>query len=166
VAMYEDFLDIIKYLKTDETLLRLLYYPSEDVGNNVLDPLDVSLPNILGMNIETRSEIINKRIMKSSKFKDLETEQLCRLYVYAGRRRPNGNYKTADQELRIDILCHSDFENGDLRSLRISDRLNELLCQSRIIGIGQMDYVIGDQINAPYEYTGYQNVFTYSTFKR
>jgi hypothetical protein len=166
MGMYVDFLDIIKYLKSDEELNRLLYYKPEDVGNDVLDPLDVSLPNIMDMDLEQRSEIINKRIRKSAKYTDLETDEICRLYVYAGLRSPNGNYKTANQELRIDILCHSDFENGDLRSLRISDRLNEMFCQSRLVGIGQMDFVGGRQINAPYEYTGYQVVFEYSTFKK
>jgi hypothetical protein len=105
--------------------------------------------------------------MKSSKYKDLEKETICRLYVYAGSRRPaNNNYLSANQELVIDIMCHSDFENGDLRSLRISDRLNQLFCQSRIVGIGQMDFVGARQINAPYEYSGYQVIFEYSTFKK
>lgn len=165
MGMYNDFLDIIKYLKSDEELLRLLYYPPEN-GNDVVDPLDVSLPNIMDKDIEEKSEIINKRIMKSNKFKDLENDSICRLYVYAGNRRPNSNYLSADQEIVIDIICHSDFENGDLRSTRISDRLNQLFCQEHLVGIGKMDYVVGRQINAPYEYTGYQVIFTYCTFKR
>jgi hypothetical protein len=164
--MYEDFLSIIKYLKSDEELNRLLYYPAGDLGNDVLDPLDASLPDIMSMNVEQRAEIINQRIMKSSKYKDLETESICRLYVYAGSRNPNGNYLSANQELVIDIMCHSDFENGDLRSLRLSDRLNQLFCQSRLVGIGQMDFVGARQINAPYEYSGYQVIFEYSTFKK
>jgi hypothetical protein len=166
MAMYDDFLKIIKYLKSDEELNRLLYYPPEDLGEDVLDPLDSNLPNIMTMNVEKRAEIINKRIMKSTKYKDLEKDSICRLYVYAGRRSPNGNYQSADQELVIDIYCHSDFENGDLRSLRISDKLNQLLSQSRIVGIGQMDFDGARPINAPYEYVGYQVVFTYSTFKK
>jgi hypothetical protein len=167
MGMYDDFLDILKYLKSDEELNRLLYYQPEDLGNGKLDPLDVSLPNIMDMDVEQRSEIINKRIVKSAKYTDLEKDEICRLYVYAGRRSPsNGNYLTANQELTIDILCHSEFENGDLRSLRISDRLNKMFCQERLVGIGQMDFVVARQINAPYEYTGYQVVFTYSTFKR
>ena len=165
MGMYNDFLDIIKYLKSDEELLRLLYYPPEN-GNDVLDPLDASLPNIMDKDIEEKSEIVNKRIMKSAKYKDLENDSICRLYLYAGNRRPTSNYSSANQELVIDILCHSDFENGDLRSLRISDRLNQLFCQERLVGIGQMDFVGARQVNAPYEYTGYQVIFTYSTFKR
>jgi hypothetical protein len=165
MGMYNDFLDIIKYLKSDEELLRLLYYSPEN-GNDIVDPLDSSLPNILDMDIQQRAEIFNKRIMKAAKYTDLQDEKICRLYIYAGNRKSNSNYLSADQELVIDILCHSDFENGDLRSTRISDRLNQLFCQERLVGIGQMDFVVGRQINAPYEYTGYQCVFTYSTFKR
>jgi hypothetical protein len=166
MGMYDDFLKIIKYLKSDEELNRDLYYPPEDLGSGVLDPLDTSLPNIMDMDIEQRSGIINKRILKSAKYTDLQDEEICRLYVYAGTRRPNGNYLSADQELVIDILCHSSFENADLRTLRISDRLNNLLCQSRLVGIGQMDFVGARQINAPYEYCAYQVIFAYSTFKR
>jgi hypothetical protein len=136
--MYDDFLKIIKYLKSDEELNRLLYYPPEDLGNAVLDPLDSSLPAIMSMNVEQRAGIINKRIMKSTKYKDLEKDSICRIYVYAGRRNPNSNYQSAD----------------------------ELFCQSRLVGIGQMDFVGARQINAPYEYTGYQVAFTYSTFKK
>jgi hypothetical protein len=167
MGMYNDFLDMIKYLKSDEELNRLLYYPPEDLGNSVLDPLDITLENIMDMELEPRSEIINKRIVKSAKYTDLENTEICRIYVYAGARQPsNGNYLTANQELTIDILCHSDFENGDLRSLRIADRLNKMFCQENLVGIGQMDFAGARQINAPYEYTGYKVVFTYSTFKR
>jgi hypothetical protein len=167
MAMYDDFLKIIKYLKSDEELNRLLYYPPEDLGKDVLDPLDSNLPNIMTMNVEKRAEIINKRIMKSSKFKDLEKESICRLYVYAGNgSSSSGNYLFANQELVIDILCHSDFENGDLRSFRISDRLNELFCHQNLVGIGQMDFVNRRPIGAPVEYVGYQVVFKYSTFKK
>jgi hypothetical protein len=166
MGMYDDFLKIIKYLKSDEELNRELYYPPEDLGNGVLDPLDTNLPNIMDMDLEEKSEIINKRIVKSAKYTDLQDIEICRLYVYAGTRRPNGNYLSADQELVIDILCHSNFENADLRTLRISDRLNQLFCHSRLVGIGQMDFVGARQINAPYEYAGYQVIFKYSTFKR
>jgi hypothetical protein len=167
MGMYNDFLDIIKYLKSDEELNRLLYYPAEDLGNDVVDPLDVSLPNVMNMDVEERSEIINKRIVKSAKYKDLEDDKICRLYVYAGRRLPeNNNYLFASQEVVIDILCHSDFENGDLRSLRISDRLNQLICNERIVGIGKMGFVGARQINAPYEYVGYQVIYDFGSLKK
>ncbi|MBL4950987.1 hypothetical protein JK635_01875 [Neobacillus sp. YIM B02564] len=166
MGMYDDFLSIIKYLKSDEQLLRLLYYPPDN-GNDIVDPLDINLPNILDMDIEERSKITNLRIMKSAKVTDLENDSICRLYIYAGRRSPtNYNYLFANQELVIDILCHSNFENGDLRSTRITDRLNELFCQENLVGIGKMNFIGARQINAPYEYTGYQIVFEYSTFKR
>lgn len=167
MGLYDDFLNIINYMKSDEELNRELYYPPEDLGKGILDPLDNGLPNIMDMDLEERSEILNKRIVKSAKYKDLENEKICRLYVYAGYGRSgNNNYLFANQELVIDILCHSDFENGDLRTLRISDRLNELFCQQNLLGIGQMDFVERRPIQAPYEYVGYQVVFKYSTFKK
>ncbi|MED3562251.1 hypothetical protein [Bacillus xiapuensis] len=164
MGMYNDFLDIIKYLKSDEELLRLLYYPSEN-GNDIVDPLDNSLPNIMDMDIEEKSEIINKRIMKSDKTSDLVDEQICRIYVYAGRRSSERNYLMAEQELVIDIFCHSEFEIGDLRSLRISDRLNQLFCQERVAGIGKMDFVGARPITVPYEFTGYQCIYKFGSTK-
>jgi hypothetical protein len=53
----------------------------------------------MDMDVEQRSEIINKRILKSAKYTDLQDEEICRLYVYAGTRRPNGNYLSAIKNL-------------------------------------------------------------------
>ena len=164
--MHNHLRDIVKVLKTDETLLRLLYYPPEDLAKNVPDPLDVRLKNILEMDIVYQVKIRNEHIYLSPKADDLDTKHLCRIYAYAGRRRPNSNYLTADQEIIVDILCHFDYENGDLRSMRIADRINELICLERVTGMGRVDYVGGGQINCPKNYTGYQHIFKTVGFKK
>lgn len=165
MGMYDSLRDIVKVLRFDEILLRLLYYPPENLANNTPDPLSDTLQNILTLDVDWK--IRDKRIMLIPKSDDLVTTPLCRIYVYAGRRIPTtSNYITANQQVIIDVLCHNDFEK-DLRSMRIGDRLNELLVMERITGIGKTDYVGGGQINsAPSGYIGYTHAFEFASFKK
>jgi hypothetical protein len=168
MGLYQNLQDIINVLYTDEELLRLIYYSPANLSTKTPDPLDSSLVNIMDMDEEEQWKIRNERICFSSKTSDIPVDEpFCRIYVYTGRRIPNnGNYLFATQELVIDILCHSDFENGDLRTLRISDRLNELFCQEQVTGLWKMDFVGAGQRSAPNEYTGYQVVYKFDTFKK
>lgn len=171
MGMYENFLDILKVLRNDETLLRLLYYQPEDAVNNIPDPLSDSLPDILKMDSKTRNEIRNNHIVKSSKADDLEDNPICRIYIYAGKRIPerdrNNSYLMAEQQMEINIIVHNDFENEDIRMERILDRLNYLLCLNRITGIGKMDYEDGRPIlNAPKNYVGYQVIYKFGSTKK
>lgn len=163
MGMYENLNDIVKLFYHDETLLRLLYYPPTNFSS-IADPLDSSLPNV--KDIDTDWSIRLDRIMTTAKSDDLETTELCRIYLYAGRRNPTQNYQVADQEVIVDILCHNDFENGDLRTLRISDRINELLISERITGLGKMDYAGGGQIGTPNNYSGYGHRYKFGSTKR
>ena len=148
MGMYDNFLDIYLYLKTDEELNRLLYYPP--MTSTVLDPLDKKLPDIMRMDVVKRSEIINDRLLKSNKTSDLEKKRLCRLYMYAGDRRTDRNsFLIADQDIVLDIMCHSEYENGDFRTMRITDRLNTIFSNERVTGIGKCQFVGGRTINAP-----------------
>src|SRR5690554_3517644 len=145
MAMYDNFIDILNVIRNDETLLRLLYYSPENIATGVEDPLSPTLPNVLEFDRKKLKKIRDERIVKSAKYDDLVVEKpICRLYVYLGRRSPqNNNYLVAKQQVIIDIFCHNDIENADLRSSRISDRLNELLVLEPITGLGKMDYVNG-----------------------
>lgn len=169
MGMHQNFTDILNVIYNDETLLRLLYYSPANLATNTPDPLDPSLTNILSIDEETRWNIINERVLFVPKTNDLTSDNpICRLLLYAGRRTPEtNNYMMADQELAIDILCHFSFENGDLRSLRISDRLNQLLCLEKITGIGKTNFIGGGQINGlPTEYIGYHMLFNFGEFKK
>lgn len=167
MGLHQNLMDIVNVLYYDETLLRLLYYPTADLSKDIHDPLDDSLPNVLDMDEESQWDIRNKRICFSSKNNDIPPDQpFSRIYVYAGRRRADGNYLMADQELVIDIFVHNDWENGDLRSTRISDRLNELLVLNKITGIGKMNYNNGSPITSPAEYVGYRHIFEFTEFKK
>ena len=170
MGMYENFLDFLKLLRNDEILLRLLYYAPEDIVNKIPDPLSSSLPDILKMDAKTRNQIRNDHIMKSSKTDDFETKKICRIYIYAGNRIPerdrNNSYLMAEQQIKIDVIVHNDFENEDVRMERILDRLNELLCLNRITGIGKTDFVDGRPINAPKDYIGYQVIYKFGSTKK
>lgn len=167
MGMYDNFLDILNVFRNDEKLLRLLYYPPENLATETLDPLDPTLPNILDIDKNKLKEIRNEHIMKSAKADDLDEKQLCRIYVYPGRRDPSdNNYLVCGQEIVIDILCHNSFENEDLRSMRISDELNKLLVHERLTGMGKMEYVRGIPRSAPTEYIGYQHIYRFWATKK
>lgn len=163
MGMYENFSDIVKLFYHDDQLLRLLYYPPTNF-TSIKDPLDPSLQNMTDNDADWKIRL--DRILSTPKSDDLVNTEICRIYVYAGRRRPqSGNFKVANQELIIDILCHSKFENGDFRSLRISDRINDLLIHEHVTGLGKMDYIDGGQAPAPNNYVGYRHVYTFGSTK-
>lgn len=166
MGMYDNIRDVVKVFRFDEELNRLLYYPPENMFSDppVLDPLDSSLPNVLELDEDWA--IRDDTIMTIAKADDLENKALCRVYIYAGRRNPQSqNYAAAHQELIIDVLCHSEFEK-DLRSMRISDRVNQLLVHERITGLGKMDYSQGSPISAPNNYIGYRHIYSFGATKR
>ena len=167
MGMYENFLDFLKLLRNDEILLRLLYYAPEDIVSKIPDPLSSSLPDILKMDAKTRNQIRNERIYKIPKSDDLIDKEICRIYVYPGRRSSNnGNFLYANQQVIFDILVHEKFEDGDLRSSRIVERLNELFAMEYITGIGKMDYLDGNPIGAPKNYIGFRHIFKIVDFKK
>lgn len=165
--MHDNFMDILNVLRNDEDLLRLLYYPPKDLVKGIKDPLDSSLPNILDMDKMKLKNIRDEHIMKSAKTDDLEDKEICRLYVYMGRRRPDTvSYAVAKQQVIVDVLCHNDIENSDLRSNRIADRLSYLFAWEHITGLGKMDYVDGNNINSPKEYIGYRHIYIFGGNKK
>lgn len=168
MGLYKNLKDIIDVLYYDEELLRLLYYPSADLVKKIPDPLDPSLTNILDMDEDAIWDIRQNRICFASKNNDLPPDQpFARIYLYAGTRRANtGNYLMADQELRVELFVHVDWENADLRSARVADRLNQLLALNRITGLGKMNYINGGVLGSPAGYVGYRHVYEFAEFKK
>ncbi len=165
MGMYEDFKDINKAIRNNENLLRLLVYPPEDIKNGTKDPLDPSLPNILDNEPLTLKEIREKRIKIVPKSDDLVNEPICRIYLYAGKRKPIDGYYRATQQFIVDIFCEESFE-VDLRTARISDQICEMLINKNITNIGKIKYVDGRQISAPNNYVAYSLVFEVSALER
>lgn len=160
--MHDHLIDIFEKLYFDEELLRLLYYPPENLALDIPDPLSPTLPNILDLPIKDQWEIRKDRISKTPKSEDLTKNRICRLYIYAGNRRPqSGNYSAAAQDIKVDILCHYTFEE-DLRSMRISDRVNKLLVNKPITGMGKMEYVNGNPAAAPNDYVKFQHLYRFA----
>ncbi len=168
MGMYKNIQDILKAVRFDEELLRLLYYKPEDYLSKTLDPLDERLPNILDMDLGKQWEIRDERIMVTPKDDDLTNKRICRIFVYFGDRSPQrGNYKMAEQDLIVDVICHSDFENGDIRSTRIGDRLNQIFALSNVTGVGKMNYVRGRLLNrVPSQYVGFQHIYSLGSTKK
>src|SRR5690554_6280148 len=135
MSMYKNIQDILNVLWHDEELLRLLYYKPKSLSKNIPDPLDPSLQNILDMPIDKQWDIRDDVIMLTPKDDDIMGDRKCVIFAYLGDRRANRrNYQMADQQVVFDVYCHVDFENGDMRSSRISDRLNELFSLEHVTG--------------------------------
>jgi hypothetical protein len=164
MGMYENLRDIVKVFRFDETLLRLLFYPAKDLAKNTDDPLDPNLPNMLNKNEEVLWEIRDKRIYTTKKADDLENDPICRIYVYAGKRKPSMDYIIASQEVVVDIFCHNSYEK-DMRSLRISDCVNDLLISERITGFGKVEYVQGFPFDAPNDYVAFRHIYKFGSTK-
>lgn len=162
-SMLEVIGSINSVLSTDEELLRYLWYAPEDVTGK--DPLDETLLNIKDM--ANYWDIVNERIVLAEKVDDLVLNPICRLYVSAGRRRGVfNNYLLASQEIVISIYVHEDYEY-DGRSMKISDRINELIALEHLKGsIGRIDFVAGNPRGAPTRYSKYEVIYEFTASKK
>lgn len=158
--MRDNIAAIYKVFTNDETLLRLLYYKPVDANDNPLDPLK---QDILTMDAITKANIINDLIKTTPTVTDLSNTEKCRILFYPGRRTSTNNYLIAKQEIVFDILVHFDFDNVDLRLSWITDRLNELVCNQKITGLGKVYFVAGGSIGAPPNYVGYRVTFSFGS---
>jgi hypothetical protein len=152
-------------LRSDEELMRLLYYPPRNRKLGHLDPLDTAQPDIVDS--KTYWDIVENTIMTATKSSKIEENAMCRLYIYAGRRRPkNESYLMATQEVIIDVLVHDKF-TSDMRIEWLVDKINELLALEHVKGLyGRLDYVQGNNRAAPIGYSLYENVYEYVTTKK
>lgn len=168
MGAYQNMKDILKVLRNDEELLRLLYYSPKDISKSIPDPLDPSLPNILDKPPLELVQLQNKLILVVPKDDDIIGDRKCVLFAYLGDRRANGrNYAMADQYIVLDVYNHVDFENGDYRSAKIGDRLDKLFAQERVTGIGKTDFERSGCIaRVPSQYVAYRHVYEFGGFKK
>lgn len=146
-------------LSNDEILLRLLYYLPKDAHNPA--PLSDELENILEMNGEEKWNIIEERIVIGEKTSNLEDIELCKVYISMGRRRPHlGNMLLVKQEIIVSINTHENY-SSDARLDWIKERINLLLLNKRVAGIGGLDLASGDPRVASRQYQRYDMVFVY-----
>ena len=162
-SMREVIGNVYQILINDEQLLRLLKYKPKN--KTKVDPLDSTLPNIIDS--DDYWDFVDERILLTNKIDDIESKELCRLYISSGRRRANGNnHLMANQQIVIDCFVHEDYQS-DLRSEWILDRLNDLLALENIEGsIGKIDYVKSDPASAPSKYQRYVHYYEYVAWKK
>lgn len=158
--------DVENKLQKDEKILRLLYYPPADLRTSTPEPLSKDNPNILDLPLGEYWDILDERILTSTKSDDLEEKALCRLYVYAGKRRPAiGNIRIVKQEIVVDVFCHMSYDK-DMRLEWIADYLSSALFLKRISGgLGRLDYRTGYEFVAPTGYQAYRHVYEISGTK-
>jgi len=154
----KNLIDIFNHIGNDKELLRLLYYPS--------DPLNPSKQDV--QSLPDFQKIRSERIIRSPKTNDLTVDKgICRICMYMGNRDNTSNKKVAMQDIVFDVYAHIDkYDQNDARSLWICDKINELLHEEWITGIGKMEsyrsLIIG---NPPSGYIGYKMIFTFGSVK-
>lgn len=155
--------DLYKLLSTDEKLLRLLYYLPKNAQD---DPFSPNKPNILSLPDSQKWSIIEDVLKFTPTYNGLDSTPKCRLLFYPGRRGNTYNYLVALQEINIDVFVHYLANDKDLRLSRICDRVNELLSDEKVTGIGNVKFVRGINVPAPDDYLGYNLVFSIGSGKK
>ncbi|MET3505609.1 hypothetical protein [Halalkalibacter oceani] len=139
----------------DETILRLLFYPSKTRDDDVR-VIDENRPPILQMEEDRKWGIIYDVIKASKIVSDLDASQKCRLLYYMGRRPPKrNNYMFSDQQVVIDLLVHAKIDNVDFRLSKLVDYTSNNLFQ-KPMKFGNLNFAGGYEIGAPKDYIGYQ----------
>lgn len=164
MKLRQNIADFFKVLSADEELCRLLAYKPKNALDNPLSP---TKPNVL-----TSSEyhsLISQRLLMSPKTNDLDSTPMNRICIYLGHRsNQSGSWEVKNQDVVIDVYSHiDDFDAVDTRCLWICEKINELVENKHITGIGkvfnQNIYVIP---NAPSGYIGYKMIYHIGSGRR
>lgn len=132
-------MNIDKILRFDDELWKLMYYRST---NSTDDPLDKE--SIFDLDMTETAKIINHRLKYTPTIDDLDDDKICRIIFIPAIRRPQRqNYMVADQDIDIEIFVHQEFNDGDMRLAKICDRINDLLSDKRVSGMGKMRFING-----------------------
>lgn len=150
----------VEEILRDEELLRLLYYKPK---NKLDNPLDSAKPNILDKPVDELWEIIDYHLVPAIRLDDLQKESVCRIFYYAGYgRSAKKNYLFSNQEYIFDVIVHNDIQITDKRLEKICDRLNDLLFNKRIGGVGKTLFKVRQPINGvPSNYMGFKLVYEF-----
>lgn len=158
--MREHFHAFYKVLTADETLLRLLYYKPENALDNPLEVTD-DKTNILGR--INSQELIDSLIIPMEKTEDLKLKQDCSVYMSLGKRPGNKGYHFSPQDIVFEIYVGIEWEKKSQRRAWICDRINDLVFDQRITGMGTVSYVDGNRLKAPENFVAYYLVYRIGT---
>lgn len=155
----KDFSIQVEKILIDEDLLRLLHYKPL---NRLDNPLDESKTNILDKPVDDLWELIDFHLVPAIKIDDLVENQICRIFYYPGNGNPtNSTYLFSNQEYIFDVLVHNDFQIMDKRLEMICDRMNELVFNKRIGGIGKTLFKRRHPINTVKNYMGFRLIYEF-----
>ncbi|MCY9096374.1 hypothetical protein MOE96_15985 [Bacillus inaquosorum] len=148
-----DLIGIFKLFSKDAELLRLAYYKDLDDPNNI----DVQQR-------EDYYEILKEIIVRAPKFNDLKQDNpQCRICMYFGNGYSTNNLRVSTQDVMIDVYTHiEEFEENDPRSLKIIDRLSDIVFNKNVAGVGKVANIKRMLIgNPPDGYIGYKLIFSF-----
>lgn len=146
MLMEKNVADVYSVIMQDMKIRRLLVYEN--------DPLNESLSDINDYNK------IAEKVIFTPTFDGLDVDKTNRICVYLGiRDMDRHKHKLSNQELYVDVLSHRNYHDRDARAYMICDRINQIISESRITGIGKIYFSRGFPISAPTGYIGYRLVY-------
>ena len=164
MALYNNMIDFYKVIIKDEKLMRLLYYPAKNTAD---DPLSKSKPNLIGTDIYHK-DILKQRILRAPNADGLVpgNDGICRICMYMGTSTRTSSIYMFNQRIVFDIFVNLEkYEVVDSRSMRIIDRLNEIVNDEPVTGLGACTSVTFAPITAPVGYIGYTSEFIFGSTK-
>jgi|SRR5690625_163752 len=160
MSMHKGLMEIDKILRGDSDLWKLLYYKSENVLD---DPLDN--PDLFDLDPLELSNIIRHRLKYTPSIDDLDDDRICRIILSpSNRRAQGGNYFVADQDVDIEVFTHRDYNDADMRLSKLCDRVNKLISDKHIAGMGKMIFVGGRPFTVSEKgYVGYTMTYRFGS---
>lgn len=151
-------LEVYEAFANDEALLRLLYYPSNNLND---DPLDSKKDNILDM--PNKWDIIKDVIKFTPNTDEFDGKKKCRVCFYAGKRTTDKkNDLSKNQEVIFDILVHRSFHEADLRMYKIAERINQILTKGKFSSFGKVKELDANPIGqVAEEYFGFRTPYLF-----
>lgn len=145
LSMEKDLEIIVNHICSNERLKRLLYYTTRDA---------LDKPNLTG---EQSDELFTKNIKITPKLY-IDHSVLNYIIINFDNFTPNThNPEFRDNVIEFDIICHFDqwqLKDFQLRPYRIAAELDSMLDNTKLTGIGELEFVGAQQIVLTDEYAG------------
>lgn len=145
LSMEKDLEIIVNHICSNERLKRLLYYTTRDA---------LDKPNLTG---EQSDELFTKNIKITPKLY-IDHSVLNYIIINFDNFIPNAhNPEFRDNVIEFDIICHFDqwqLKDFQLRPYRIAAELDSMLDNTKLTGIGELEFVGAQQIVLTDEYAG------------